>query len=94
MAKHRKEAAETIWVLAELLEPRVSRRRDSIKLSIPAGTKEQVYDLRAISKFPKIVKKATFGDTRGWLLGLWYVIFPRKPLSFIFVGIYRGCPSN
>ena len=73
MRKYREEAAETIWVLAELLEPRVSRRRDSIKLSIPAGTKEQVYGLRAISKFAKIVRNSVFDDKRGWLLGVWYV---------------------
>jgi hypothetical protein len=72
MAKYQEEAAETIRVLSKLLKPR-GDRRDSVKLSILAGNKRKVYYLRKSSKFADIVRKSTFSDSTGWLLGEWYV---------------------
>jgi hypothetical protein len=71
MAQFREEAAETIWVLAKLLKPRVTRR-DSVKLSI-LGNPDKVYSLSTSTKFANVVKHAQFRDSTAWLLGLWYV---------------------
>jgi hypothetical protein len=71
MARFRGQAAETLWVLAKLLKPRVTRR-DNVKLSI-LSTPNKVYSLNTSTEFADLVRNSQFRDSTAWLLSLWYV---------------------